>query len=513
MPNKLDSLHSSRKLLAFAHEQEAFFYLSGLNCNRYRVNTFTIPTTDILDLITSAKPNCVLIDYQLQGNNGLQIINEIMLIHPYLAVIMVTDHGDENIAVQAIKSGAENYFVKSKVTAKKLDEAIEKAITAKAIQKKDNLRIRALKQNESKLVEKEKELEHTLKFQNLMIESIPEYFFVKNHKFELVAFNSAFKNLYPQDLQEKILGTTTVESYPQEEVDKFLEMDKLALESGYSETYETITFPSGKLRTLLTTKTHFKNSTGEDFILGISRDVTEKELLIQKLTKSNQDLEQFAYIASHDLKSPLNAIVKLVGWIHDDNEGSFDEDTRHNFKLIKNRAKRMTSLLDDLLDYSRISKKCDFPEHVDLTDMKNTIVDLVNQPKELILNFPPLTLFIPKLAFQLVLMNLVSNSIKHTNSSFVEVNLSVDNRTAGYVFIISDNGPGIDYNYATRIFEMFETLKPRDEIEGSGMGLAMTKKIIEHYGGYIKLLDAPIGASFEIFWPNIQSPNSEDNNE
>ncbi|WP_286889703.1 ATP-binding protein [Pseudoalteromonas sp. ESRF-bin5] len=112
-----------------------------------------------------------------------------------------------------------------------------------------------------------------------------------------------------------------------------------------------------------------------------------------------------------------------------------------------------------------------------------------------------------------MLMNLVSNSIKHTNSSFVEVNLSVDNRTAGYVFIISDNGPGIDYTYATRIFEMFETLKPRDEIEGSGMGLAMTKKIIEHYGGYIKLLDAPIGANFEIFWPNIQSPNSEDNNE
>ncbi len=259
--------------------------------------------------------------------------------------------------------------------------------------------------------------------------------------------------------------------------------------------------------------TDWKNSAGEDFILGISRDVTEKELLIQKLTKSNQDLEQFAYIASHDLKSPLNAIIKLVGWIHDDNEGSFDEDTRHNFKLIKNRAKRMTSLLDDLLDYSRISKKCDFPEHVDLADMKNTIVELVNQPKELILNFPPLTLYIPKLAFQLVLMNLVSNSIKHTSSSFVEVNLSVDKRTAGYVFIISDNGPGIDYTYATRIFEMFETLKPRDEIEGSGMGLAMTKKIIEHYGGYIKLLDAPIGASFEIFWPNIQSPNSEDNNE
>lgn len=512
MPSKLNPFNSTRKLLAFADDQEAFFYLSALNSDQYKIYTYTAHSTDILDFITSAKPECVLIDYRLNGNNGLKIIRDIMLIYPHLAIIMITDHGDENIAVQAIKSGAENYLIKSQVTAKKLTEAIESAITTKAIQKKDSLRIRALKQNESKLIEKEKELEHTLKFQNLMIESIPEYFFVKNHKFELVAFNSAFKNIYPAHLQEKILGSTTVESYPQEEVDKFLKMDKLALESGYSETYETITFPSGKLRTLLTTKTHFKNSSGEDFILGISRDVTEKELLIQKLTKSNKDLEQFAYIASHDLKSPLNAIIKLVGWIHDDNASTFDEDTLHNFKLIENRAKRMTSLLDDLLDYSRVNQKCDSPECVDLSNMRSTIIELVNQPKELILNFPPLTLYIPKLAFQLVLMNLVSNAIKHTNNSCVEVNLLVDERTAGYVFTISDNGPGINYAYAAKIFEMFETLKPRDEIEGSGMGLAMTKKIIEHYGGYIKLLNTHKGATFEIFWPNTQLPNIEDSN-
>jgi len=439
-------------------------------------------------------PDCILLDYSLPGKNGLEVLKEIVNYSAFIPVIMLTGQGNESVAVQAIKNGAENYLVKSHLNSYQLDQAIQDAINKKALQRK-------LAENEAIIKDKDIEIESSRNFQNLIIEAMPEFLFVKNKRFELVKCNSAFANLYPEDMRDSMLGTTTVETYPEEEAEKFLAMDKLAFKEGYSETYETITFPSGELRTLFTTKTLFEDASGEQFILGIARDVTEKEATVQQLLKSNQDLEQFAYIASHDLRSPLNAILKLVNWIKEDNEDNFDDSTMENFRLIQGRATRMSLLLDDLLSYSRLNKQYQGPEHVCLTAMRENVFELVDGPPNLTINFPEQTLFMPKIPLQIVLVNLVSNAIKHNDKEAVNVTLNVELKTAGYQLTLTDNGPGINFQYADRIFQMFQTLKPRDDVEGSGMGLAMSKKIVEFYGGTIVLLDGNEGATFQIFWP------------
>jgi PAS domain S-box-containing protein len=453
-----------------------------------------------LEAISTHRPSLVVVNIKNLKDEHLNFIKGLRALYPRIKIIILSDNNCTRSIVKAIKSGADDYLISSQITAFKLNVAICDLLSCSIEQGYPDDKELLIKSKEQ-LLKKEAELENTSKFQDLIIESMPEYLFVKNERFELVKFNTAFKELYPTDIQEKIIGKTTLEDYPESEVEEFLKMDKLAFKQGYSETYETITFPSGIIRILFTTKTRFKNSSGESFILGISRDVTEKEQAIKQLVKSNQDLEQFAYIASHDLRSPLNAILKLVEWIKEDNLNVFDTSTLEKFELIQGRALRMSKLLDDLLSYSRLNKVQHKPEAVNLVDEKLSILDLVMTDKKINIHFPNLTIVIPKLPLQLVLLNLINNSIKHSDKKEVRVELLVSQKPGGLELIIKDNGPGINFKYSDKIFEMFQTLKSRDEVEGSGMGLSIIKKVIEFHCGEITLVNQSNGAEFKIFWP------------
>ncbi|WP_081310383.1 PAS domain-containing protein [Pseudoalteromonas luteoviolacea] len=176
--------------------------------------------------------------------------------------------------------------------------------------------------------------QHTLfdaEFLDLVIESVPNYLFVKDTQFRIVRANQTFLSLYPESYRDKVIGSTTIEDYDPEEAKEFLEKDREAFASGYSETVERIQFPNGDSRILFTQKKKFTDEHDQDYILGIATDVTEREDLIKKLTKSNQDLERFAYSASHDLKSPLNAIKNLVSWIEEDYFDEFPDGAKENF--------------------------------------------------------------------------------------------------------------------------------------------------------------------------------------
>ena len=153
---------------------------------------------------------------------------------------------------------------------------------------------------------------------HMITENNPDLIFAKDSDLKILHANSAFLSLYPEELRDKVIGYTTLEKYNDAEAEAFLVQDKLAFEQGKTETIEKIAFPSGEIRTLFTTKTRFEDDQGNAYILGVARDVTEREALIEKLKKSNADLDEFAYIASHDLKAPLNAIKRLASWIEED---------------------------------------------------------------------------------------------------------------------------------------------------------------------------------------------------
>ena len=223
------------------------------------------------------------------------------------------------------------------------------------------------------------------------------------------------------------------------------------------------------------------------------------------LKKSNADLRNFGYVASHDLKSPLRGIDQLATWIVDDLGVGLDAGTKKHLSLMRSRIKRMETLLDDLLEYSRLDKRDHELREVDTRFALKEIFDFLSEQENAVLtvadDMPTFkTLRIP---LEMVFRNLIHNAIKHRDNSRAKIDVSVNFTTDGYAFSVADNGPGIAPQHHERVFGIFQTLRPRDELEGSGMGLSMVKKAVEGVGGVISLHSDGIRGTRIIFtWPN-----------
>ena len=225
-------------------------------------------------------------------------------------------------------------------------------------------------------------------------------------------------------------------------------------------------------------------------IVDISRQKNlENDLRVRnsQLERSNQELDQFAYVASHDLKSPLNAIEKLTGWIQEDCGNILPETSKPHLELLKGRVKRMAKLLDDLLMYSRVGRVEYTATEVNLAAMCEDIFNLLNVPSGFEIKAEDKPLLLPPVPFELVLRNLISNAIKHHDKDKGLIEISVEEKNSYYVIQVKDDGPGIPEKLHAKALEMFQTLKPRDEVEGSGMGLALCKKTVEFYGGSLEI--------------------------
>lgn len=228
----------------------------------------------------------------------------------------------------------------------------------------------------------------------------------------------------------------------------------------------------------------------------------ELKIKTQRLTKSNQDLEQFAYVASHDLKSPLNAIRKLVSWISEDCEDILPDSSKEHLVLLNNRSERMNKLLDDLLDYARIGRQEYEPQELDLAEIAQDIFSLLDHPKSFELSVEKQILLLPKTPLEIVMRNLISNAIKHHDKSTGHITISYKRDNNLHLISVQDDGPGIPNELFDKAVEMFQTLRPRDKVEGSGMGLSLSKKTVEHYGGSLAIeSDGKTGTTIIISWP------------
>lgn len=441
-------------------------------------------------------PDCIILDYSLPGETGLQLLSRIQGAYPYVPVIIMTGQGNEVIAVEAMRRGADNYLVKSEFDADVLDKYIREAIEKKRL-------IREIEENKQALQHKQQELQSALQFNNLILESIPGLVFVKDSGLRIIQANKAFLELYPEDKRDKVIGFTTLGEYSDENSHSFIIKDKEAFEKGFSESIERITFPSGGEKVLHTKKKRFIDPQGEPFILGTATDITEKEQLILQLQKSNKDLEQFAYVASHDLKSPLSAISNLVTWIEEDYGDELPEGAMEYFEKIKVRAHRMFGLLNDLLSYSRVNNKIAKNESISLKAFIQDIKQMVDNHESFTFEIQDEKVLVPKLAFQLVSINLISNAIKHHPKKQGAIKITVETVKNGVHINFEDDGDGINPEFAHKVFDMFYTLKPRDEVEGSGMGLALVKKVIENYGGAIHVdTEYTKGCRMCTYWPS-----------
>ena len=253
--------------------------------------------------------------------------------------------------------------------------------------------------------------------------------------------------------------------------------------------------------------------TGKRNILIASSDITtQKEAEIQlaasveELQRSNAELEQFAYVASHDLKAPLRGIDNLASWIEEDMGGVMNEESREHMGLLRGRVRRLEALLSDLLAYSRVGRVKTEIALVDMDDLIDEVFDL-NRPGDgytLKKTGEMPTFATARVPMEQLLRNLFSNALKHHDRDTGVIEVGVTNRGDRYEFTVSDDGPGIPVELQDRIFGMFQTLKSRDEVEGSGMGLAIVKKLIESLGCRIEVESDPQrrrGTCFRFTWP------------
>ena len=208
--------------------------------------------------------------------------------------------------------------------------------------------------------------------------------------------------------------------------------------------------------------------------------------ITEELKKSNKELEQFAYVASHDLQEPLRMVSAYAGLLEKRIDKKLDKDSREFLSYMKDGALRMQVLINDLLDYSRISTKGKSFQTADLNTLMQHVLQNLKisiDEKQARVTFDKLpTLNVDESQIVRLFQNLIGNAIKYCHL-IPEVHVAVSRNNGEWTFTVSDNGIGINPKYQTRIFGIFQRLHGRDEYSGTGIGLAVCKKIVERHGG------------------------------
>lgn len=244
--------------------------------------------------------------------------------------------------------------------------------------------------------------------------------------------------------------------------------------------------------------------------------IEQLKLQTRALERTNEELENFAYVASHDLKAPLRDIANLASWITEDAMEHLPSGSAQHLERLCDRVTRMQNLLNDLLAYSRAGRVARSGESIDMAQLLDNIRILAAPPDDIEVVLPDdiaamPTLHTPRAPLEQILRNLVSNAVKHRDEHSQRV--AIDWRDAGdfVKIMVSDDGPGIAAKFHERIFRLFTTLRPRDQLEGSGMGLAIVKKLVEAHGGAITVDSQGRGATFCFTWPKEwnRTPRSE----
>jgi PAS domain S-box-containing protein len=209
--------------------------------------------------------------------------------------------------------------------------------------------------------------------------------------------------------------------------------------------------------------------------------------LLKKLAKSNEELEEYAHIVSHDLKSPLRSLSALNSWIQADNKGNFDEVSVQNFKDIDAILETMENLISNILEYSSVNANSEINNDVDLNELVEDLKTVLFIPKNIsinILNKLP-TIKGDKTKFQQLFQNLISNSIKYIDKEKGIINIDVTSQELFYKFSIEDNGIGIEKQHFDKIFKIFQSLNISKD--SNGIGLSIVKKIVDIYNGEVWL--------------------------
>ncbi|MBN1272545.1 MAG: GHKL domain-containing protein [Candidatus Aminicenantes bacterium] len=232
----------------------------------------------------------------------------------------------------------------------------------------------------------------------------------------------------------------------------------------------------------------------------------EKEVAVRtaELRLANKELQDFAYIVSHDLKAPLRGVDQLAGWFYEDYSGSIDEKGRKNLELMVQRVDRMHKLIDGILQYSRAGRLREKMIKLDLNVVVEEVVENITPPSHIAIKIQeglPVILG-DRARIEQVFQNLIDNAVKYMDKPEGRIRVGCEDAGEYWKFTVSDNGPGIDEAYREKIFKIFQTLETSERKDSTGIGLSIVKKVIEQYGGKIWVDSDPgNGCTFTFTMP------------
>jgi PAS domain S-box-containing protein len=325
---------------------------------------------------------------------------------------------------------------------------------------------------------------------------------------KITYINPAFVELLDVSGPDELLGQPFLPErfwFDLEEREQFLqelqkgsiESRELALKSSKGNKIYVTVFPS-----------YTKNAYGEiNGSQGVVYDITAKKELValrkaeeelaklnndlesavRKLSHANEELQDFAHVTAHDLKTPLRAIGTLADWLSKDYADKFDEQGKEKVRLLVTRAVQMSALIDNILRYSRVGHDITKKQRVDLNTLLSEVIAGIDPPENIEITFEnelPVLMCDGTQILQ-VFQNLLSNAVKYIDKPRGQIKIGCVEQDAFWKFSVTDNGSGIEKRHYERIFKLFQTLSPCDGIESTGIGLSIVKKIVELNGGSV----------------------------
>jgi PAS domain S-box-containing protein len=370
----------------------------------------------------------------------------------------------------------------------------------------------------------EDELKHERDFRRTLIESNPSYFVAMKADGTTIMMNASMLQALGYTRQEAV-GKDYLTTFIPERDRKVVHRVFQRILSSHEPVVATnriLTAAGEELLVEWRGRSIFKDNGELDYFFGIGTDITARQKAeeklqqtLEELKRSNRELEEFAYVASHDLQEPLRKIMTFGDRLKTKFKDRLDEKGQDYLTRMQSAASRMQNLINDLLSYSRVTSKAKPFENVDLNlVIREVLEDLevrINPAKDRI-EVPDLPVIEadPRQMHQLF-HNLLSNALKFRRPGQPSlVRIECMTKDSSYTIRISDNGVGFDEKHAESIFGIFKRLHSRSEYEGTGVGLAICKKIVERHGGTIKASSPPgQGAVFTISLPLIQVRKEE----
>jgi PAS domain S-box-containing protein len=305
----------------------------------------------------------------------------------------------------------------------------------------------------------------------------------------------------------EIGGRTRQDFLPLELAIQHRNNDLEVFETGQGKIFEEENLEPDGRHVYLTTKFPLFDANGNIYaVCGISTDMTARKQMEEELRRSNVELEQFAYVASHDLQEPLRAVAGMVQLLQRRYQGRLDERADEYIDHAVEAAGRMQTLINDLLAFSRVGRRSNPIEAVQSKACLNAAVKnldsaIRNSNAEITADALPMVHADPSQLIQLF-QNLIANGIKFRNITEPQIHIAAKRVENAWQFSVQDNGIGIEPQYFERIFLVFQRLHTRREYAGTGIGLAICKKIVERHGGNIWVESTPgIGSTFYFTLP------------